>query len=68
MISLRLSAIIVASLLVFIGLALFFYGTSMTNPRSVLSGSYLVVIGIFLAIAGFLMLVSHVFRGRSMLY
>jgi hypothetical protein len=40
----------------------------MTNPRSVLSGSYMVVIGIFLAIAGFLVLVSHIFRGRSMFY
>jgi hypothetical protein len=67
-ISLRLSVIVVAILLVFIGFALFFYGTSMTNPRSILSGSYVVVIGIFLAIAGFLMLVSQVFRGRSMLY
>jgi len=67
-ISLRLSVIVVASLLVFIGFALFFHGISMTNPRSFLSGTYIVVIGIFLAIAGFLMLVSHVFRGRSMFY
>jgi len=67
-ISLRVSVIVVSTLLVLIGFALFFYGTSMTNPRSVLSGSYLVVFGIFLAIAGFLMLVTHVFRGRSMFY
>ena len=67
-VALRLSVIVVATLLVLTGIALFFYGTSMTNPRSILSGSYIVVIGVFLGIAGFLMLVSQVFRGSSVLY
>jgi len=61
-----------ASVLVLVGIALFFYGTSMSNhvmkPESLISGTYLVVLGIFLAIAGFLVLVSQIFRGHSILY
>lgn len=65
---LALSVIAVATILLFTGFALFYHGLSSTNPRSFLSGSYLVVLGVFLAMAGFLMLVTHIFRGRSMLY
>jgi hypothetical protein len=69
---LRLKTIMFASILVLVGIALFFYGTSMTthvlNPEGLISGSHLVVLGIFLAIAGFLMLVSQIFRGHSLLY
>jgi hypothetical protein len=69
---LRLKTIMFASVLVLVGIALFFYGTSMSNhvmnPESLISGTYLVVLGIFLAIAGFLVLVSQIFRGHSILY
>jgi hypothetical protein len=68
----HLKTMMFASLLVLVGLALFFYGTSMSNhvmnPEGLISGSYLVVLGIFLAIAGFLVLVSQIFRGHSILY
>jgi hypothetical protein len=69
---LRLKTLMFASVLVLVGIALFFYGTSMSNhvmnPESLISGTYLVVLGIFLAIAGFLVLVSQIFRGHSILY
>ena len=71
-VGLRLKVILFASILVLVGLALFFYGNSMTNhvlyPEGIISGSYLVVLGIFLALAGFLVLVSQIFRGHSILY
>jgi len=68
----HLKTLIFASVLVLVGLALFFYGTSMSDhvmyPEGLISGTYLVVLGIFLAIAGFLVLVSQIFRGHSILY
>jgi len=68
----HLKTLMFASVLLLVGLALFFYGTSMSNhvmnPECLISGSYLVVLGIFLAIAGFLVLVSQIFRGHSILY
>ena len=71
-VGMRLKMLMFASVLVLVGLALFFYGTSMSNhvmkPESLISGTYLVVLGIFLAIAGFLVLVSQIFRGHSILY
>ena len=61
-----------ASVLIMVGLAIFFYGTSMgsnvLNPEDLISGTYLAVVGVFLAIAGFLVMVSQVFRGHSVLY
>jgi hypothetical protein len=67
-VGMRLKTLMFASVLVLVGLALFFYGTSMSNnvlkPESLISGTYLVVLGIFLAIAGFLVLVSQIFRGH----
>jgi hypothetical protein len=38
------------------------------GSRSIISGVYLVVFGIFLAVAGFMVLVSQVFRGRSVIF
>jgi hypothetical protein len=68
----HVKTLIFASVLVLAGLALFFYGTSMSDhvmyPEGIISGTYLVVLGIFLAIAGFLVLASQIFRGHSMLY
>ena len=50
------------------GSSLVFHGTSMNNhvmnPEGFISGSYLVVLGIFLATAIFLGLVSQIFRGH----
>ena len=71
-VGMHLKTLIFASVLVLVGLALFFYGTSMSDhvmyPEGLISGTYLVVLGIFLAIAGFLVLVSQIFRGHSILY
>jgi hypothetical protein len=68
----RLKTMMFASVLIMVGLAIFFYGTSMgndvLNPESLISGTYLAVVGVFLAIAGFLVLVSQIFRCHSVLY
>lgn len=68
----RLKTMMFASVLIVVGLAIFFYGTSMgnqvMNSKSLISGTYLAVVGVFLAIAGFLVLVSQIFRGHSVLY
>jgi hypothetical protein len=68
----RLKAMLFASVLIVVGLALFFYGTSMGNhlmkPESLISGTYLVVLGIFLALAGFLMLLLQLFQRHSVIY
>ena len=61
-----------ASVLIVVGLAIFFYGTSIANDvfnqKDLISGTYLAVVGTFLAIAGFLVMVAQVFRGHSVLY
>jgi hypothetical protein len=58
--------------LMLVGLVIFFYGTSMANDvlnsEDLISGTYIAVVGTFLAIAGFLVMVSQVFRGHSVLY
>jgi hypothetical protein len=38
------------------------------NPESLISGTYLVVIGIFVGIAGFLMLLLQMFQRQSLAY
>ncbi len=64
--------IMTASFLGLVGLALFFYGISMSNqvmnPESVISGTYLLVLGIFLGMVGLLMLMLQLFQRRSLIY
>jgi protein-S-isoprenylcysteine O-methyltransferase Ste14 len=71
-VGMRLKVMLFASVLVLVGLTLFFYGTSISNdlmkPESLISGTYLVVVGIFLAIAGFLMLMLQMFQRHSLIY
>jgi hypothetical protein len=71
-VGMRLKTMMFASVLILVGLAIFYYGTSLgndvLNPESLISGTYLAVVGVFLAIAGFLVLVSQIFRGHSVLY
>jgi hypothetical protein len=71
-VGMRLKIMMFASVLILVGLAIFYYGTSMgnnvLNPERLISGTYLAVVGVFLAIAGFLVLVSQIFMGRSVLY
>jgi hypothetical protein len=68
----NLKMIIFASFLFLVGLALFFYGTSLSNqvmnPESLISGTFCVVVGIFLGIAGFLMLMLNMFQHQSLSY
>ena len=58
--------------LIMVGLFIFFYGTSIANDvlnqRDLISGTYLTVVGTFLAIAGFLVITTQVFRVHSVLY
>jgi hypothetical protein len=68
----NLKVIIFACFLFVVGLALFFYGTSLSNqvmnPKSLISGTFYVVVGIFLGIAGFLMLMFNLFQRQSLSY
>ena len=68
----RLKAVMFASVLTVVGLAVFFYGMSMgnnvLNSKGLISGTYLAVVGIFLAIAGFLMLMLQLFQRQSLVY
>jgi len=55
--------VIVGVLLIVLGLATYVYGVNMMKPEDPLSGTYCAVIGVFLGIAGLLVLFSNVFRG-----
>jgi hypothetical protein len=61
-----------ASALFIVGLTLFAHGTylsgQMMNPDSLISGTFFVVIGIFLGLAGFLMLILQMFQHQSLSY
>ena len=61
----------VGCFLILLSIDLYFYGSSVTdqylNPSDPLFGSYLVIFSAFLGISGFLVLVSGVFPGRSIL-
>jgi hypothetical protein len=70
--SMRSQLIMFGIVLIIVGLAIFFYGTSIANDvlnsKDLISGTYLAVVGTFFAIAGFLVIVAQVFRGHSVLY
>jgi Mg2+ and Co2+ transporter CorA len=55
--------VIVGVLLIVLGLITYVYGMNLAKPEDPLSGVYGAVIGVFLGIAGLLVLVSNVFRG-----
>ena len=68
----NLKLIIFSSFLFFVGLALFVYGTSLSGqvmkPENLISGTFLVVAGIFLGLAGFIMLIMSMFQRQSLSY
>ena len=70
--SLSLKVMMFGCFLIILSMGLYFFGSSVTdsalNPKDPLFGSYLVISSVFLGIAGFLVLVSQVFRGKSMVY
>ena len=70
--SLRIKLIIFSSVLILLGVYLYLYGNSiernLLNSKGLISGVYLVIFGIFLVVAGFLVLASQIFRGRSVIY
>ena len=72
MIGLRTTLLVFSCALILLGTILSFYGDSLAadlfNSRDVLSGMYIVIFGVFLAVAGFMVLVSQVFRGRSIIF
>ena len=59
----QVRGVIVGVLLIILGLATSVYGMNMTKPEDPLSGMYGAVIGVFLGLAGLLLLFSSVFRG-----
>jgi len=68
----QIKVMMFASVLFLVGLAVFFYGTSMSNDglgsESLISGTYFVVVGVFLAMAGFLVLILQLFQRHSLIY
>jgi hypothetical protein len=70
--SLSWKVIVFGCFLIILSMGLYFFGSSATdsalNPKDPLFGSYLVIFSVFLGIAGFLVLVSQVFRGKSLVY
>jgi hypothetical protein len=71
-VGIRLKIMMFATVLILVGCAISFYGISMCsnvlNPERLMSGTYIAVVGAFLAIAGFLVLMAQIFMGRSVLY
>ena len=71
-VSLRTKLIVFSCFLIVLGAIFYFCGDSLAsdllNSRELISGVYFVVFGIFLAIAGFLVLVSQIFRGNSIVF
>jgi len=61
-----------ACVLCVVGLALFCQGMSLSgqvmNPENLISGTFFVVLGIFLGLAGFLMLILQMFQRQSLSY
>jgi len=55
-----------------VGLVMFLHGSSLSNqvmnPENMISGTFLVVLGIFLGLAVFLMLLLHMFQRQSLSY
>ncbi|MFQ6068162.1 MAG: hypothetical protein ACE5KD_01320 [Candidatus Bathyarchaeia archaeon] len=60
-------SMLVGVVLCIIGLVVFLYGISSMTPLNAVSNSFLIVIGIFLGIAGFLVIVINAFSGGSIL-
>ncbi|MCL6579817.1 MAG: hypothetical protein K6T73_10660 [Candidatus Bathyarchaeota archaeon] len=57
-------SILFSAILCLTALFLFIYGLYTINPKDPISGSYMVVLGIFLGIAGLFMLVSQLTPNR----
>ncbi len=53
-------------ILCFLGFAIFLYGTSNMTGATMVSDSFLVVVAVFLGIAGFLVFVAGAFSRDSM--
>ena len=57
-------------ILCFVGFAFFLHGASLSNqvmnPENLISGTFYVVVGIFLGIAGVLMLIMQMFQRNSL--
>ena len=66
MAEMEIKVLLVGLILCFIGFAIFLYGTTNMTRVTVVSDSFLVVVGIFLGIAGFLVFVAGAFSSGSM--
>ena len=71
-VSVRIKLIIFSSVLMLMGVYFYVYGDSIErnffNSEGLISGMYIGIFGVFLILAGFLVLASQVFRGSSVLY
>jgi len=58
--------VLVGAVLCLLGLVIFLYGITNMTAVNAVSNSFLVVIGMFLGIAGLLVLITNVFSGGSL--
>jgi len=64
-ITLETKGVLVGVVLCLLGLVVFMHGINNMTPVNAVSNSFLVVIGMFLGIAGFIVLITNVFSGGS---
>lgn len=64
-VKLRMGIVIVGVLLAMIGSTIFLYGLYAMNTGDLLSNTFLIITGIFLGMAGLLILLTQVFPGFS---
>ncbi|MCK4478729.1 hypothetical protein KAU88_09440 [Candidatus Bathyarchaeota archaeon] len=64
-ITLETRGVFVGVVLCLLGLIVFMYGTNNMTPANAVSNSFLVVIGMFLGMAGLIVLITNVFSGGS---
>jgi uncharacterized membrane protein len=62
--TLETKAVIAGAILCLLGLIIFAYGISNMNYTSAVSSSYIIVLGIFVGMAGMLMLMMNLFHSQ----
>jgi hypothetical protein len=65
-VELEIRSVLVGSVLCLLGLVIFMYGITNMTAVNAVSNSFLVVIGMFLGIAGLIVLITNVFSSGSL--
>jgi hypothetical protein len=65
---LEIRGIFVGAILSVVGLIVFLYGTAEMNQANAVSNSFLIVVGVFLGMAGFFVLATSIFSRGSIFH